>query len=500
MKEIIITSSVLILCIMLIRRAFRGKISSRLQYALWLLVALRLIVPSSAQIRMEIGSLEGFRVMDIAETLEDKTGDAAARFLLRVIGVQEQSISANGPSSVFIAGTVPMVWLGIVKGVWKGGMVVMAVWMVAANAVFAHRLCKNRKELELTEIMEGTKDTDGGKEAALRSYFGRVKIYTVKGLASPCLYGMPFREAVYLTPEVAEDTDKVRHVLTHEMCHKKHCDGFWSAVRNILLIVYWMDPLVWAAAILSKRDCELACDEAALAILGDSQRTAYGETLLSIITGKRKLSDIACTATTMTESGKSVKERIQYIVKKPRVLGAAVVAALLLVAAVSVLVFTRNPRFTGYTWEGEIMLTTENGLQVTLPETIAGISGYDLSEDGDIVLYQLASGREVGRFRKTEDAGVFETTVYSYGTDEGVAGTDSNASDTTYIIQDAGDGAVYQPSETPESVDYLPDETVTTTGIPRNYRYIQGDYTGLHEKYLDEMNYINSELKAATLW
>ena len=39
MKEIIITASVLILCVMLIRHFFKGKISNRLQYALWLLVA-----------------------------------------------------------------------------------------------------------------------------------------------------------------------------------------------------------------------------------------------------------------------------------------------------------------------------------------------------------------------------------------------------------------------------------------------------------------------------
>ena len=49
MKEILITSTVLILCVLLIRRVFREKISSRLQYALWLLVAIRLIVPISAE-------------------------------------------------------------------------------------------------------------------------------------------------------------------------------------------------------------------------------------------------------------------------------------------------------------------------------------------------------------------------------------------------------------------------------------------------------------------
>ena len=47
MKEILITSSLLILALLTLRRVFRHKISRRVQYALWLVVALRLLVPVS---------------------------------------------------------------------------------------------------------------------------------------------------------------------------------------------------------------------------------------------------------------------------------------------------------------------------------------------------------------------------------------------------------------------------------------------------------------------
>ena len=58
---------------------------------------------------------------------------------------------------------------------------------------------------------------------------------------------------------------------------------------------------------LSKRDCELACDEGALLLLGEQERIGYGKTLLSIITDRGRFSDFACTATTMTGSGRSVR-------------------------------------------------------------------------------------------------------------------------------------------------------------------------------------------------
>ena len=425
MKEIIITSSVLILCIMLIRIIFKGKISSRLQYALWLLVALRLMIPASAQIYMAIGSIEEFRIMDLTRMLETKIGDvteqlekpvtsapftmslnvnnALAERAAEVMLGEELNLPASedGPTAVFVAGKVGIIWLDVLRGIWIGGMVIVALWMLITNMLFRHKLHKGRKEFILPELEHEDLQQENEAYQSAGKMFNKpmckMRIYTIEGLVSPCLYGLPFREAIYLTPDIAEDQDRMRHVLAHEMCHKKHGDSFWSILRSVLLIIYWMNPLVWVAAVLSKRDCELACDEEALLMLGEEERISYGETLLSIITRKGRLSDIACTATTMTGSGKSVKERIKYIAEKPRVLGATVAAVLVLVLVISVLVFTKNPLFHGNTWEGETTLTAGD-MQITLPETIAGISGYETDQDGDIVIYQVASGKEVGRF------------------------------------------------------------------------------------------------------
>ena len=47
MRAILITSSILILVLIVLRYLLRGRISPQLQYALWLLVALRLLTPIS---------------------------------------------------------------------------------------------------------------------------------------------------------------------------------------------------------------------------------------------------------------------------------------------------------------------------------------------------------------------------------------------------------------------------------------------------------------------
>ena len=413
MKEIVITVSVLIICIMLIRHFFKGRIGNRLQYALWLLVAVRLIVPISAQLYLSLGEIDAFRIMDLVNRLEDDYGDITQRLEqpfsftmnLNSLGgawIAEKMLGedmsyvgeADGPTSIFLAGSVGFTWLDLLRWIWFGGMGLMAVWMVAVNLRFWRKLRRERREFLLPE------EVTGRLHPKVLTSLRRGRVYMLEELVSPCLYGIPGLEAVYLPESVTQEEDRLCHVLTHEICHKRHGDGFWSLLRNTLLVCYWFHPLVWVAAGLSRRDCELACDEGALLLLGEQERISYGKTLLSIIADRGKLSDFACTATTMTGSGRSVKERIRCIAEKPRVLGAAVAAVLILITAASLLVFTKSPQFTGGIWDsGTIYVMTEDK-RIMLPESIAGISGYT-EEDGNqknLIVYQVASDQEVGRF------------------------------------------------------------------------------------------------------
>lgn len=613
MKEIIITSSVLILCIVLIRKIFKGKISSRMQYALWFFVALRLMIPASAQIYMTLGNVTEFRVMDVIGSAERRVADLSEQLREPIaFGANEDAVMPAGYADgdgVFFAGSPGVSRLDIFRKLWLGGMLVMAFWMVTANLVFMVRLRRNRQEFILPEKTEQLLKEKLPERAGSR--LGAIKKYTVECLDSPCLYGLPGREAVYLTPEVIKDEDKLCHVLTHEYCHKKHGDSFWSFLRVTLVTVYWFHPLVWIAALLSKRDCELACDEAALGLLGEEERISYGETLLSIITCKGKLSDFACTATTMTGSVKSVKERIRFIAKKPQKAAVAMAVALALVVAVLVLVFTKSPRFFGGTWSEGTLAVTLSDMQIVLPESIAQISGVASEKDGDdLVIYQVASGQEAGRFCKVlfaealrmVDEGREVTPLGDYGQNTalkqymgilppgeeiqhtytpveksvtthdytpvegipesgGVPGTDSGNGaekipspeesdhalvelpyeedqpmeaqelaeeqkkkeeqkleekagqsdgqivadsnveyeDTTYLIEDQ----VLPRSEMEESYDYLPNEQITVTVTPevnKNcYIYVKADYSHIKDKYLEEMEFINSELKNVTV-
>lgn len=414
MKEIIITVSVLIICIVLIRRICRGKIGSRFQYALWSLVALRLVIPVSIPI-----SLPAAQFIDQYHFIELDTDDVVERlekpiqvtvnsrsgiYHLLADGVTEMEEDAaaksDGPSIIFMVGHLRFSWLDVLGMIWTGGMIIAAAWILVTNYIFSRRLKKGRRIMELSE--EAASALREKLPQKIAGMYDRVTVYTAEDLASPCLYGLPGREAVYLSPDITEDTDRLCHVLTHELCHKKHGDSFWSILRELLVTVYWFHPLVWVAAVLSKRDCELACDETALLLLGEEARISYGETLLSIITRKARISDLLCNATTMTGSGKSVRERIVFIAGKPKVVRVLVALTAVLMTAVFLFAFTKShERIRIMAFDQNMDTITGADMQIPLPESIRSICG-QVTEKGkdDIIIYHMESKQEVGRFAK----------------------------------------------------------------------------------------------------
>ena len=408
MKEILITSTVFILCVLLIRRVFRGKISSRLQYALWLLVALRLMIPVSAE--FDLGSFSGFRLMDLVEKNEGGIGERleetirleepvqmtvnADSVLFRLFTTDEiretmEGMTDDGPTSVFMAGTLGFSRLDVLWFFWGTGALIVGGWILITNIVFSHRLRKSRKPYDLPEdikefVIKGRELADGKKKASSdlqgeedsqgrkeRSRFWRRKnrlpaVYVADGISSPCLYGFPGREAVYLTADVIDVAERLRHVVVHELVHKKHGDGFWAVLRSALVTVYWFHPLVWAAAVCSKRDCELACDEAVLR--GGADRERYALALLGLEERRGRWSPSGSHF-----SGHALEERIKAIMKRKHISFTALVAVLV-VMCVTTTVFAsaapedredqhQNAPETGYVYD-HLGIVEDNGVSI----------------------------------------------------------------------------------------------------------------------------------------
>ena len=334
MTERLITSSVLILAVFLLRGLFRKNLSRRMQYALWGLVLLRLLVPFQLP-AADFSILTSVQPVQAAveQRLEASrsaapTGDVlqSGGGTVQMPGPPDGSGTVAAPTAPDSAPPAPAGALSaetLLSLVHRTGAVMAAAWFLLVNLRF-WRLLRRRR---VPYPVEG--------------YTRRVFLVE-EGLPSPCLFGL-LRPAVYLTPAAASP-ERIGCVLAHEETHARHLDPLWSLLRCVCLTVYWFDPLVWAAAAASRTDCELACDEGALARLGEERRITYGQTLLALVPVRRGPANPFLTATTMAAGKKQLKDRITRIAQKPRQLAAAAAAAAVLAGVVSACAFTgANP-------------------------------------------------------------------------------------------------------------------------------------------------------------
>lgn len=328
MKGILITSSLLIVLIAALRPLLRGRIDPRLQYALWLTVALRLLIPvnlfTSAYSALALLQ-RADRGTELVETIGQahipaQSYDSARAQVVEEYRRQGVSDSQLTPGDLMAIDTQAR---ELMKGptlaelaakcarpVWLGGAALMALWFTAVNL-------KLRRRLRGAEWIEADCP---------------LPVYVSDALPSPCLVGT-VRPKIYVTPAALESPGRLRHVLAHELAHYRHKDHWWALVRCACLCLYWFHPLVWWAAALSRQDCELACDEGAIRALGEGERIPYGRTLVGMIAAGR--TPLLQTATTMTGGKRRVKERVTLIARKPKtVLALALAAALILGCAV----------------------------------------------------------------------------------------------------------------------------------------------------------------------
>lgn len=320
MSELIVTSSVLIAVIVAMRHFLQGKISLRLQYALWGLVLLRLLLPVSL-FDSSMSVMNAFRKVEAPYVITTSpaaspayAGGADAELPAAPAG--HAGTPADGVTNES-QGTLDLAML--MQWIWAAGAAAIGLSLLFSNLSFKRKLKKTRKAFQAP-----------GSPLAL---------YTVDALPSPCLFGL-IKPAIYLTPEIAEDPAKLTHVLAHETTHYRHGDHLWSALRGLCLALHWYNPLVWLAAFLSRRDAELACDEGAIMRIGEDARTEYGRTLIGLTCEKRSAMDLLCCATTMTDDKTGIKERITLIARRPKMLVPALLAAILVAAVAAGCTFT----------------------------------------------------------------------------------------------------------------------------------------------------------------
>ena len=151
-------------------------------------------------------------------------------------------------------------------------------------------------------------------------------VYRCTDWSTPFVLGV-ITPRIYV-PETVSEQD-FPQVLAHERCHIHRWDHVWKPLAFLLLAVNWFNPVLWAAYVLLGRDMESACDEMVLKNATPAQRAAYSRALVSCA-AQPKMAAVC----PLAFGEVAVKERVKNVLnyKKP-----ALWAVILLVVAAAII-------------------------------------------------------------------------------------------------------------------------------------------------------------------
>ena len=151
-------------------------------------------------------------------------------------------------------------------------------------------------------------------------------VYRCTDWSTPFVLGV-IAPRIYV-PETVSEQD-FPQVLAHERCHIRRWDHVWKPLAFLLLAVNWFNPVLWAAYVLLGRDMERACDEMVLKNADAAQRAAYSRALVACA-AQPKMAAVC----PLAFGEVAVKERVKNVLnyKKP-----ALWAVILLVVAAAII-------------------------------------------------------------------------------------------------------------------------------------------------------------------
>lgn len=268
----------------LLRRAPRRAVCM-----LWLLVALRLLLPARLTVESPV-SLQQPESPPIQAYQELRQQEK-----VYVSAPPEQRLEMAGP-----AAAQGFALLDQLPAIWLTGVGCMALYMALS-------LLRMRWRLRAAPRIQDN-------------------VYRCTDWSTPFVLGV-IAPRIYV-PETVSEQD-FPQVLAHERCHIRRWDHVWKPLAFLLLAVNWFNPVLWAAYVLLGRDMERACDEMVLKNATPSQRAAYSRALVACA-AQPKMAAVC----PLAFGEVAVKERVKNVLnyKKP-----ALWAVILLVVAAAII-------------------------------------------------------------------------------------------------------------------------------------------------------------------
>lgn len=226
-------ASALMIGVLIVRRPFARLFGAGPTYALWLIPALRLVLPP-----LPAGSV-GITDIIPSPPVILWAEDAAAPLP-----------PAGGPGQ----------WVPILLAIWALGAAALFVWQWLAYRGFLTRLSLSAR--------------------SLGAYRG-LPLLESGAVSGPLALGLLDRRIVVPLDFATRYTEAERNLaLEHEAVHHRRGDLWWNHAALLVLALNWFNPVAWIAFRAFRADQELACDAVVAATASPQARCDYAQALI----------------------------------------------------------------------------------------------------------------------------------------------------------------------------------------------------------------------------
>ena len=286
--EITIYSGIILFIILAFKKIFRKAISASLNYLVWMLLIVRLLMPVTIDSGIKLFVLPAAQTPvvqaesgtrpDLGTQLENAgiTGYSQQAKLLQntlqdSFGVASQANTTPAPASI------NSIWETVAFWAWTGGMALYFAYIVLLQMRFRRMIRQSATTIPdwVFDMVEECK-----KDLGIKAKIG----FSVQtSMISPSL-------TLSLCPALLLPESMIKHMsrkqielgIRHELTHYKRGDHIMSLLLMLLRGVYWFNPAVWAAYRMIPADMEAACDARVTARLEKEQKALYVQTILDL--------------------------------------------------------------------------------------------------------------------------------------------------------------------------------------------------------------------------
>ena len=321
-----VSGTLLLLLILGLKPLYKSRFSKRWQYYIWIIVALRFLLPFTPD-------------TTIVGSLFEKPGTTV------ITNEIPTSPNVPAPANTDNSKTEPIQAdrdiAAAMREPFNRYVCLFFIWSVFALVLFVRKITIYQGFIQY--IKAGSTEVSDIKTLNLLSdceeklnIKTRMELSCNPLVASPMLIGF-FRPRIVLPVRELEDKE-LSYIFVHELTHYKQKDMFYKWLIQIVVCVHWFNPFVYLLEKEVNKSCELSCDEKVISILNEKAKREYGDTLISFLKSNN-LYKSSLASVTLTEGAEQLKERLGAIMKFRKKSKAIIAITAIFTAAVCVCFF-----------------------------------------------------------------------------------------------------------------------------------------------------------------